>query len=235
MDTASLHSLIPVLDGVDRWGELAPLLPLLVVLEIVLSADNAIALAAISKRQDTKDSQRLALNIGILIALFLRIILIVMANWILQFKFIQFIAAIYLLSLFIMKILSPQNIITDSSDQKKTQNQVNLLSTIVLLAVTDLAFSIDSVAAAVAISDQLILIITGAVIGVLALRFTSGLFIRWLEIYSRLEIAGYIAVGLVGLKLLVLLFFDQLLVPTWFTVVTFIVLFIWGFSNKKMN
>ena len=33
----------------------------------------------------------------------------------------------------------------------------------------------------------LVIFLTGAIIGVIALRFTSGLFIKWLEIYINLE------------------------------------------------
>ena len=102
-----------------------------------------------------------------------------------------------------------------------------------LLSFTDLAFSIDSVAAAVAISDQIILVVTGAIIGVLALRFTSGLFIGLLEQYVSLELAGYIAVGLVGLKLLILLLFNNLDISYWVTILIITTLFIWGFSKKK--
>ena len=78
------------------------------------------------------------------------------------------------------------------------------------LAVTDLAFSLDSVAAAVAVSDRLWLVMTGGVIGVIALRLTAELFIRWLGIYPNLERAGYLAVGLVGLRLLLRLGLPQL-------------------------
>ena len=88
-----------------------------------------------------------------------------------------------------------------NSEQVSPNAEISLLKVIIFLAFTDLAFSIDSVAAAVAISDQLLLLITGAIIGVVALRFPSGLFISWLEEYEHLELAGYIAVGLVGLKL----------------------------------
>ena len=101
------------------------------------------------------------------------------------------------------------------------------------MALTDLAFSIDSVAAAVAISDQLILVITGALIGVVALRFTSGLFIRWLDIYTRLETAGYLAVALVGIKLILTLIFSELHLPEWWTLLTVALLMIWGFSERK--
>ena len=50
MDTASLEFLLPVLDGVDNWAEIASILPVLVILELILSADNAVALASITKK-----------------------------------------------------------------------------------------------------------------------------------------------------------------------------------------
>ena len=71
MDSAALTSLTPLLEGIDHWTELAPLLPVLISLELVLSADNAVALAAITRRLENPESQRNALNLGILIALVL--------------------------------------------------------------------------------------------------------------------------------------------------------------------
>ncbi len=233
MDSASLPSLTPLLDGVDRWKELAPLLPVIVSLELVLSADNAVALAAIAKAQQNKSDQRLSLNIGIGLALLLRIILILMAQWVLRFWPIQLAAGIYLLVLFFGKI--KEKFFDDSASdviENSTQSSQPLFNTIILLAFTDLAFSIDSVAAAVAISDQFLLVVTGASIGVLALRFTSELFIRWLDIYPRLEFAGYIAVGLVGIKLILQLLLSTLDIPEWTTLSIVIGLFVWGFSKK---
>ena len=100
------------------------------------------------------------------------------------------------------------------------------------MSVTDLAFSIDSITAAVAISDQFLLVITGAIIGVIALRFTSGLFIKWLEIYINLEKAGYIAVGIIGIKLIIQLIFNKLVVPEYLFFLVMLCLFVWGFSSK---
>ena len=60
----------------------------------------------------------------------------------------------------------------------------------------------------------------------------DNIFIKWLEEYLRLELAGYIAVGLVGLKLLLLLLFDNLEIPYWVTIFTISCLFLWGFSKK---
>ena len=233
MDSAALPSLTPLLDGVDRWGELLPLLPVLVALELILSADNAIALAAIARAQRDPLRERQALNLGIGLAFALRIALILMAQWILAFKPIQLIAGAYLVWLFIGHLRSKTAASGDDVDgSPESASAGSLFRTVLALALTDLAFSVDSVATAVAISDQLILVVTGALIGVIALRFTSGLFVRWLEIFPRLETAGYVAVGLVGFKLLITLLLTALHVPEWVMLSSVIALLVWGFSTR---
>ena len=233
MDSASLRSLTPLLDGIDRWVELAPLLPVIVSLELVLSADNAVALASITKNLNNIDLQRKALNIGIFIALLLRILVILTAQFFLNFWPVKLIGGIYLISLSISKFLSLNNNVSDKNiNENSEKSNISLFKVILLLSVTDLAFSIDSITAAVAISDQFLLVITGAIIGVIALRFTSGLFIKWLEIYINLEKAGYIAVGLIGIKLIIQLVLFKLVIPEYLFFLVMLFLFIWGFSKK---
>ena len=233
MDSASLRSLTPLLDGIDRWVELAPLLPVIVSLELVLSADNAVALASITKRLNNIYLQEKALNIGILIALLLRILVILTAQFILNFWPVKLLGGLYLISLAITKINSLNNNQSNQKDNIKSSNSnFSLFYVILLLAFTDLAFSIDSITAAVAISDQFLLVITGAIIGVIALRFTSGLFIKWLEIYVNLEKAGYIAVAIIGIKLIMQLIFSDVLIPEYLFFLFMLCLFLWGFSNK---
>jgi len=236
MDSASLRSLTPLLDGIDRWVELAPLLPVIVSLELVLSADNAVALASITKNLNNIDLQKKALNIGIFIALLLRILVILTAQFFLNFWPVKLIGGIYLISLSISKFLSLNNNGSDKNlIENSEQSNITLFKVILLLSVTDLAFSIDSITAAVAISDQFLLVITGAIIGVIALRFTSGLFIKWLEIYINLEKAGYIAVGIIGLKLIIQLILFQLVIPEYLFFLIMLCLFIWGFSKKNSS
>ena len=236
MDSASLRSLTPLLDGIDRWVELAPLLPVIVSLELVLSADNAVALASITKNLNNIDLQRKALNIGIFIALLLRILVILTAQFFLNFWPVKLIGGIYLISLSISKFLSLNNNDSDKNiKENSVKSNISLFKVILLLSVTDLAFSIDSITAAVAISDQFLLVITGAIIGVIALRFTSGLFIKWLEIYINLEKAGYIAVGLIGLKLIIQLVLFKLVIPEYLFFLVMLFLFIWGFSKKNSS
>ena len=96
MDITSLPSLSDFFEGADQWGEIFALLPVLVLLELILSADNAVALAAIARSSRQPEQERLALNLGIGIALLLRIALIVVAQWVLQNTWVQLLAAAYL-------------------------------------------------------------------------------------------------------------------------------------------
>ena len=231
MDVTALPSISDAFEGVDQWKEVLSVLPVLVALELVLSADNAVALAAIARRCRQPDQERLALNIGIALALLLRLALIVLAQWVLQHPPVQIFAAAYLLWLFIDHLRTRGD--AAAEDESAEAGLVGSLArTVVLLAFTDLAFSIDSVAAAVAISDQTLLIGTGAVIGIIALRFTSGLFIRWLEIYPRLETAGFLAVAFVAVRLLLHVALPALQQPDWLMFLVVMVLFTWGFTLR---
>jgi len=250
MEAESLQSLTPLIEAADQWSEVLLLLPLLVALEAVLSADNAIALAAISRRLHDRARQETALNLGLLLALVFRIILIVAARWVLNFWPLELAAAAYLLWLCgrHLQLLAEgreegmpagAESAGDSGTTGSSQHPgasplgASLSSVIATLALTDLAFSLDSVAAAVAVSDRLELVIAGGVIGVIALRLTAELFIRWLERFRHLETAGYLAVGLVGLRLLLRLGRPDLVPPEWLLLLLVASLFVWGFSARN--
>jgi predicted tellurium resistance membrane protein TerC len=115
---------------------------------------------------------------------------------------------------------------------KASATGASLTAVVATLAFTDLAFSLDSVAAAVAVTDRLPLVIAGGVIGVIALRLTAELFIRWLDVYRHLENAGYLAVALVGLRLLLRLAYPDVELPEWSLLVAVGALFAWGFSSR---
>jgi predicted tellurium resistance membrane protein TerC len=159
----------------------------------------------------------------------------VVAQWVLQHSWVQLVAAAYLLWLVVDHFWqrNSKETMTDSDEVKNDKTPRGLLKTVILLAFTDLAFSIDSVAAAVAISDQILLIATGAIIGIVALRFTSALFIRWLDEYPRLETAGFLAVAFVALRLTLHVALPLLNQPDWLTLIVVLVFFSWGLSIKK--
>jgi predicted tellurium resistance membrane protein TerC len=109
----------------------------------------------------------------------------------------------------------------------------SLWQAIPVIAFTDLAFSLDSVTTAIAVSNETWLVVTGATIGIVVLRFLAGLFIRWLDEYTHLEDAGYITVALVGCKLLVRAIAPDLNIPEELFVAAVGAIFIWGFSKRN--
>ena len=234
MEASSLDSLTPLITAADQWHEVLLLLPVLVGLEVVLSADNAIALAAIAKGLKNPDQQKQALNLGLVFALVFRVGLILISRWVLGFRPLMAAGAAYLLW------LCGQHFISNKSDEEETNQAITafgvdrkLATTAISIALTDLAFSLDSVAAAVAVSDKLWLVITGGVIGVVALRLSSNLFISMLNNFPRLESSGYLAVGLVGLQLLTRVIFPSIELPQWLLLSLVSILFLWGFTNRR--
>jgi len=233
MDSAAINSFIPTLDQVDSWYEIFTLLPILISLELLLSADNAVALASLTKSLESSELRARALNIGITISLLFRIFLILLSNLLLKFIFIRIFAGIYLIYLFFSNVLINPEVDNSESDKNMIQNKFKFLKVVALLSITDFAFSIDSITTAVAISDQYILIIFGALIGVLALRFTSGIFLKLLDKFSRLETAGYIAILIVGIKLLLNTLIKESILPDYYFYIFILLAFIWGFSKKE--
>ena len=242
MEAESIDAVAPLIQAADQWSEVLFLLPLLVALEAVLSADNAIALAAISRRLEDPALQRRALNFGLALALVFRLLLVLAARWVLHFPPLQLLASAYLLWLCASHFFhfggsadGQEEAGAADAGEGASEGETatrSLLPVVATLAFTDLAFSLDSVAAAVAVSDRLALVMAGGVIGVIALRLTAELFIRWLGIYRRLESAGYLAVGLVGVRLLVRVIFPQIDPPEWSLLAVVAALFTWGFSQR---
>lgn len=208
------------------------ILLILIALEAVLSADNAIALASIAQGLKEPEKQRYALNIGLLMAYVLRITLILTATWIIKFWQFELLGGLYLLWL-TYRYFS-ENSHTEGEDEELSKlNFNNLWQTIPVIAFTDLAFSLDSVTTAIAVADEIWLIIAGGTIGVIALRFLAGLFIRWIEEYTHLEDAGFITVGLVGLRLILKVVYPAIVPPEWLMISIIIAMFTWGFSKKN--
>ena len=217
---------------VDSGVQTPFILLILIALEAVLSADNAIALAAIAQNLEDPKLQRKALNIGLAGAYILRMLLIVMATWVVQYWQFELIGALYLLWLVFDYFWSSEK---EEEENKHSLGVSSLWQIVPTIAMTDLAFSLDSVTTAIAIAEDTWLIITGGTIGVITLRFLAGLFIRWLEEYTHLEDAGFITVGFVACRLLLKVAMPELIVPEWITIVVICLLFVWGFSERKAN
>ena len=121
--------------------------------EIILSLDNAVALSSITEGLNNKD-KKFVLDLGMFLSYLFRIALIFCATWIIRYWQLKLLAAVYLLYLVF-------DYFWDLSSEKEIKNKTSLVSAIVAVVFTDLAFSLDSVSAAVGISDRFLVIIIG--------------------------------------------------------------------------
>jgi len=212
-----------------NWGvDTLLLLVVLLALEAILSADNAIALAALVQGIEDPHEQRNALNLGLAISYIFRIGLILTATWVLKFWQFELAGALYLLWLAIKYFF-----FTKEPEHEHERVIRSFWQAVPLLALADLAFSLDSVTTAIALSDERWLVLLGGTIGVIMLRFMAELFIRWLQEFPRLEDAGYLTVTLVGVRLLLRVVNDTLVPPDWVMISLIGLCFLWGFSKKR--
>jgi YkoY family integral membrane protein len=224
-----LEQILPTLGNMGL--ETPAILIVLIALEAVLSADNAIALAAIAKGLPNEADREKALNLGLVVAYVLRMTLILTASWVNSYWQFQILGAAYLLWLTYKHFANS----AEADNGKEVSEYDSLWQVVPIIGITDLAFSLDSVTTATAISNNTWLVLAGGTAGVITLRFMAGLFIRWLAEYANLEDAGYITVGLVGLRLATRAIQPNLVPPEWVTIVLIAGIFLWGFSRKVVS
>ncbi len=174
-----------------------PVIGFLILLEGLLSADNALVLATMV-RHLPPDQQRRALLYGLGGAFVFRFFAILLAAQILSLWWLQLVGAAYLL------YVAGKHFVGVASPQRAVKAGKGFWATVVAVEVTDIAFAVDSVLAAVAVvrgADKLWVVYTGAILGVILLRFAAGLFVGLLERYPSLDHMAYALVAWVGVKL----------------------------------
>ncbi len=184
----------------------------LIVIESLLSIDNAAVLATMV--MDLPHQQRAkALRFGIIGAYVFRGLALLFASFLVQFWFLKPLGGFYLLYLVfswyrskIKKAAEAENNeVVEKSNHWLYQKTIGLLgnfwATVALVELMDMAFSIDNVFAAVAFSDNILLVWLGVFIGILAMRFIAQTFVSLMEKYPFLETCAYLVIALLGVKL----------------------------------
>lgn len=181
----------------------------LILIESLLSVDNAAVLATMV--MDLPKEQRgKALKYGIFGAYIFRGLCLLFAAWLIKIWWLKPLGGIYLIYLAMKFFISrstpeKEDDVLDKKSNKIYKATIGLLgsfwSTVVLIEVMDLAFSIDNVFAAVAFTDHLYLIWIGVFIGILAMRFVAQGFVKLMEKFPFLETSAFTVIGILGLKL----------------------------------
>lgn len=170
---------------------------LLMLLEGLLSADNALVLAMMVKHLPEKQ-QKKALMYGIWGAYFFRFLVIGIGTYLIKFTWIKAVGALYLLYMAFKGLFGGGE--EEDPDITKVA-QKGLWATVASVELMDIVFSIDSVTAALAVSDKVWVLFLGAVFGILMMRGVAQIFVVLIEKVPELEKTAYILIALIGLKL----------------------------------
>jgi YkoY family integral membrane protein len=210
---------------------------LLVALEGLLSADNAMVLAVLVLGLPKAD-QRKALRYGIVGAFVFRITAIVLAVYLIQLQFIMLIGAAYLLWLPYAHFAGHEDAAARRSPKKANSwlGMSPFWSTVVKVELTDIVFAVDSILVAVAMSNKLWVIITGGILGVIAMRLVIGQLLVLVNRYPLLVDGAFVIIAWVGIKLVLEYLhaagYVHFEVPRWLSlgliVVIFTIAFVWA-------
>jgi YkoY family integral membrane protein len=177
---------------------------LLVVLEGLLSADNALVLAILVLGLPRKQ-QRKALRYGILGAFFFRILATLLAVHLIAFGWVKLLGALYLLYLSYAHFFGHG----DQAERRTIKPARPWLglsafwATVVKVELTDIVFAVDSILVAVAMSNKLWVIITGGILGIITMRLVIGQLLVIVRRYPALVDGAFVIIAWVGIKLLI--------------------------------
>jgi YkoY family integral membrane protein len=213
---------------------------LLVALEGLLSADNAMVLAVLVLGLP-KHQQRKALRYGIGGAFAFRIIATLLAAYLIRLGWVKLVGAGYLLYLTYRHFSH-----LDGTERRRTPPPATswlgmpaFWTTVVKVELTDIVFAIDSILVAVAMSSKLWVILTGGVLGIIMMRLVIGQLLALVERYPPLVDGAFVIIAWVAIKLLVeylhtegYIGFD---IPRWLSLGLIVVIFAiaWLYAVKQ--
>jgi YkoY family integral membrane protein len=159
------------------------------------------------------DESKKALRWGILGAYVLRGLCLFFAAFLVKFTILKVIGGLYLCYLYYGHVTSTDDTVEEDVKTgrensfiyqwvRKNTGLSRLWSTIIVVEIMDLIFSIDNIFASVALSQSMWVILLGVFIGIAAMRLIAGWFVGLLGKYPTLESSAYIVILLLGCKLI---------------------------------
>ncbi|KRK07562.1 TerC family membrane protein [Lactobacillus pasteurii DSM 23907 = CRBIP 24.76] len=180
----------------------------LILMECLLSVDNAVVLAAQTQVLPSKKEQEKSLLYGLWGAYIFRFIVIGVGTYLINFWEIKLAGSIYLFYLsfkFFYDQRHPEKAAHHEHKKKPKKEKKHILSlfwrTVVSIEAMDIVFSIDSVLAALAVSDNPVVVLIGGMIGILCMRGIAEIIIKLMDIIPELQPMAYFLIGVIALKL----------------------------------
>jgi YkoY family integral membrane protein len=177
---------------------------LLIGLEGLLSADNAMVLAVLVLGLP-KHQQQKALRYGIFGAFGFRTLATVFALHLIRFNFVKVLGGAYLLYLPYRHFFGHEDV-HERRTPRKAQPWLGMnpfWATVVKVELTDIVFAFDSILVAVGMSYKLWVVLTGGILGIIAMRLVIGKLLAVVQRYPLLVDAAFVIIAWVGAKLLI--------------------------------
>lgn len=182
-----------VLQSADFWLGLAQI----VWINIILSGDNAVVIA-LAARSLSPDQQKKAVLIGSGAAVVLRIVLTIVAAWLLALPYLQIVGGLLLLWIG-LQLLGAED---DAAGDEKTHSTLGAAVRTILIA--DLVMSLDNViAVAAAAQGNMTLLVLGLALSIPIVVFGSTLMIKLMERFPVIVTLGAALIGWIGGKTIV--------------------------------
>lgn len=210
--------------------DLNPLLEFgsIIIAEILFSLDNIIHVERFADELSGRERAR-AMRWGLFGALFLRALSLVLMTYVKSFYWIMLFGAIHLLvtaSLWFFGLRSEHEKQSVGAPVKKG---MSLLRTVLLIELADLCFSVDNVAVAVSISQNIWVSFTGVAFGLLIVRLLWRRLKYFSLRYPRLTDTSQLVAGMLGLQTLMKLTF-HLPVSPWLDLAIVVIAVVLGLS-----
>lgn len=189
---------------------------LLIAIEGLLAADNALVLAIMVKHLPEEERKK-ALFYGLAGAFVLRFGSLFVISFLVDVWQVQAIGALYLLFIALNHIFRKVVFKKAEENANPEKKKSGFWGTVLKIELADLAFAVDSILAAVALAVTLpntnlpqiggldggkfLVIFAGGIIGLVIMRFAANFFVELLHKRPGLEIAAFTIVGWVGVKL----------------------------------
>lgn len=175
----------------------------LVLLEGLLSADNALVLALLVRHLSDREQQK-ALTLGLVMAFGLRAVGILLAGFLIRLWWLCGLGAAYLIFLAVKHFMSKSHDEDDEAALAEGKKQLSFGRTVALVGFTDVIFAVDSILVAVSLvnkHDKLWIVYLGGLLGMVLLRIGAATFLRLLRKYPALDSTAYGLVAWAGVKL----------------------------------
>ncbi|WP_202081032.1 TerC family protein [Caldalkalibacillus salinus] len=194
---------------------------ILIVLEGLLAADNALVLAILVKHLPEEERKK-ALFYGLAGAFVFRLGSIFAISLLVGVWQVQAIGAMYLIFIalnYLYKKYVKYQVEDSQEEEKKLGKGSGFWMTVLKVELADIAFAVDSILAAFAIAltlpatslppiggidgGKFLVVFLGGFIGLVIMRFAATFFVKLLQRRPGLETAAFLIVGWVGVKLAV--------------------------------